>query len=193
MATSVLLVGVGALGSHLAYMLRSEDIAWTFVDFDHVEAKNVLAQFHPRSAVRAGKVAALRSTLLAWNPGLQIRPLNVKFSIEQNGETLVRGHDLVIDACDNPEARRELRTVCARLVRPLLHLGVDGAGQVGIVAWDERYTIDPAGAQAATCEGGEHLPMLCRIAAEGALRVQSWLKNREQRSCMVLRDQVVGL
>ena len=77
---------------------------------------------------------------------------------------------------------------------PLLHLGIDGAGQTGIVAWDERYTIDPAPTvQVATCEGGEHLPMICRVAAEGALCVQRWLRTGERVSRLVPRDGGVPL
>lgn len=190
----VLLVGAGALGSHLAYMLRSEDIAWTLVDFDHVEAKNVLAQFHPRASTRANKASALRSTLWAWNPALSITARPVEFTAQHNGHALVAEQQLVVDACDNPKARQDLRAVCIALRVPLLHLGIDGTGQTGIVAWDERYTIDPAPpSQVATCEGGEHLPMICRVAAEGALCVQRWLHFGERVSTLVPRESGVRL
>lgn len=189
----ILLVGAGALGSHVAYALRSElPRLWVIVDFDTVEAKNTLAQLHPQAHIGMNKASSLRQVLRGLF-GVTVNAKPVRFA-RTNAEVLVKGAALVLDACDNPEARQDIRDACRAAAVPLLHLGVDGAGQLGIVAWDASYTIDPAPAgQVATCEGGEHLPMLVRIAAEAALVVQRYVRTGEQVSRMVSANAVVGL
>ncbi len=50
----VTIVGVGALGSHAALLLRNEaDLK--LIDFDKVDAKNTLAQFHARQSIGRNK------------------------------------------------------------------------------------------------------------------------------------------
>ena len=44
----IVVVGVGALGSHLLLAARNVPAEWKIVDFDSVEMKNIQSQFHTR-------------------------------------------------------------------------------------------------------------------------------------------------
>jgi tRNA A37 threonylcarbamoyladenosine dehydratase len=59
----VCIIGAGALGSHLVQFLRNEKAAIKIIDFDVVEQKNVLSQFHGKPGVGKKKVAALQQTM----------------------------------------------------------------------------------------------------------------------------------
>ena len=43
---TVVIVGVGALGSHVALLGRNWGVQLKLVDFDRIEQKNTQAQFH---------------------------------------------------------------------------------------------------------------------------------------------------
>ena len=50
--------------------------------------------------------------------------------------------------------------------KPLVHAAVSGDGTFGIVRWDERFVADAEDqAGQATCEGGEHLPLIGVLGA----------------------------
>ena len=53
---AVIVVGVGALGSHVVQLLRNADATIRVIDFDKVEQKNVASQFHgkPGASGKAG-------------------------------------------------------------------------------------------------------------------------------------------
>lgn len=59
MANMIVIVGVGALGSHLVQFIRNEQVDIRIIDFDRVEQKNVMSQFHGKPGVGKSKVAAL--------------------------------------------------------------------------------------------------------------------------------------
>ncbi len=59
----VTIVGVGALGSHLLQFTRNLDATFKVIDFDKVEQKNVMSQFHSKPNVGKGKVSSLAQTM----------------------------------------------------------------------------------------------------------------------------------
>jgi hypothetical protein len=70
-----------------------------------------------------------------------------------------------------------LSSYARRAGKPLVHAAVSADGTFGLVRWDERFspdTEDTAGQ--ATCEGGEHLPLLALVAATLARAVQDFLR-----------------
>ena len=59
----IVIVGVGALGSHLVQFMRNEKIEIKIIDFDRVEQKNVMSQFHGKPGVGKSKVDALKQAM----------------------------------------------------------------------------------------------------------------------------------
>ena len=58
----LVVVGVGALGSHVVLLGRNWPVRFVVVDFDRVEQKNVLSQFHSRKAVGKSKAQSVQQT-----------------------------------------------------------------------------------------------------------------------------------
>jgi tRNA A37 threonylcarbamoyladenosine dehydratase len=68
---TITIVGVGALGSHVVQFLRNLDVTLRLVDFDRVEAKNVMSQFYGQPNVGKNKAVALlqQTSFLFKRPG----------------------------------------------------------------------------------------------------------------------------
>lgn len=171
----VAVCGVGALGSHLALFVRNEAFL-RLIDFDRVESKNLLAQAYVKAVVGKNKAEALRLSLQNfYQIKAEARPVRLE---GHNVEVLVSDVDLVVEAFDNPESRRCISNYARSQQIPLLHLAISGDGTVGLVRWDARFEPDEAPSPGqATCEGGEHLPLIASIAAAGARAVQDFLSE----------------
>jgi hypothetical protein len=69
---------------------------------------------------------------------------------------------------------------------PLVHGALSADGTFGLVRWDERFTADREDAEGqATCEGGEHLPMIGLMGAMLARTIQDFLSSGEHRDYLV--------
>lgn len=179
MTKTVTIVGAGALGSHAALLLRSEQVHLRVIDFDRVERKNVLSQFHGVKTVGKSKVQALQQTL-QFLFGLRIEAVPHRLRAD-NREALLGGADLLVDALDNLEARAEVSAFARRHHVPCLHGALAPDGGFGRVIWDEHFAPDPEGeAGAATCEDGAHLPFIGAVAAHLALAAQVFLRSGEK-------------
>ena len=77
MSAQVVVVGAGALGSHLALLGRNLDAGWVLVDHDRVEQRNLLAQVHTRMGVGRHKTQALQQLLQGLPVSLRQRLLDV--------------------------------------------------------------------------------------------------------------------
>jgi molybdopterin/thiamine biosynthesis adenylyltransferase len=177
----VVVVGVGALGSHVVQFLRAvPDISIHVIDFDRVERKNTLSQFHGSSHVGRNKAQALAQAMqFFWK--VKLDPVPHKLT-EDNAGTLLLKRDLVIDCLDNAASRLVVQeNVRARKI-PCLHGALAADGAYGRVIWDESFEIDSeAGAGAATCEGGEHLPFIAITAGFLARAAQEFLADGVRR------------
>lgn len=183
---TVTIVGVGALGSHVALLLRNE-ANLRVIDFDRVEAKNMLSQFHGKPSGGKLKVESLKSAMqFLWGTKLDTR--NTKLEAT-NVFTLLTGSDLVIDCLDNGPARRLVqqfaRGQVAHLPKysdqtPCLHGALAADGAFGRVIWDEHFVIDEGSGGAATCEDGEHLPFIVTVSSLIARSAQVFLKTGKQ-------------
>lgn len=181
----VVIVGVGALGSHVVQFMRSiPDIELTICDFDRVEQKNTLSQFHGKASLRKNKAQALKQTMdFLW--GFKLNVVTAKLT-KDNDEQILGGADLVIDCLDNAEARRIIQDFVRAKKIECLHGALAGDGQYGIAEWDATFTIDEEGeAGAATCEDGEHLPFIVMTASVVAKAAQSWLQDGKRMSFSV--------
>ena len=188
----VVLCGVGALGSHLALFARNLPCEWVFVDHDRVEGKNLLAQAYVQAS--AGKLKAQALALQLRNfyrVSADSRP--VRFG-EHNAAALLEGAALAVDCCDNAASRRAISSACRAHGVPLLHGALAGDGSCGLVRWDERFEPDSTPQEeggAATCAGGEHLPLIALAAATLARAVQDYLAHGTRRDALVTLEGVL--
>lgn len=172
----VVIVGVGALGSHVLQFARNIDSSFRIIDFDRVEQKNVASQFHGKPSVSTLKVAGLKQSM-QFLFGLKVETISNKL-VENNVEQLLGGQDLVLDCLDNGTARRVVQNFIRRASIPCLHGALDANGSFGCITWDEHFVIDDEPGQgAATCEDGEHLPFIATSAALLARAAQEFLKS----------------
>jgi molybdopterin/thiamine biosynthesis adenylyltransferase len=175
----VVVVGVGALGSHVVQFLRNVDADITVVDFDRVERKNVASQFHAKASVGKGKVAGLKQTM-NFLFGKKINTVPHKL-VEDNVVELLGDVDLVIDCLDNAASRGVVQYFCKAHGVPCLHGALDAAGSFGRVIWTDDFVIDEEGEEGqATCEDGEFLPFITLTAAFLARSAQLFLEQDRQ-------------
>ena len=172
----IVLVGAGALGSHLVLFARNVDATWKVVDFDRVEQKNTLSQFHTRMGLGKNKAQALQQTMQGLFQGkLEAVPHKL---IAGNAQALFDGADLVVDCLDNAASRRVLQDAVRERKIPCVHGALSADGQFGRVVWDEHFAIDAENvAGQATCEGGEHVPFIALVAATLAAAVQRFVAD----------------
>ena len=177
----VVLVGAGALGSHVALFARNWANPLFVVDFDRVEAKNVLAQVHTRMGLGANKAVALQRTLQGLF-GARVGIAPYRFT-RDNAKILVQGSVLVLDCTDNIEARTLISEAAGQHGVPCLHGAVSADGTFARVIWDELFAPDAEGVPgAATCEGGEALPFFGMVGAWMAGVAQAFLTSGAKRS-----------
>jgi hypothetical protein len=63
-----------------------------------------------------------------------------------------------------------------------VHAALAADGTFGLVRWDERFVPDREDAEdGATCEGGEHLPMIGLIGSVLARTIQDFAKDPTSR------------
>lgn len=169
----ITIVGVGALGSHVALFLRNE-AELKVIDFDRVDRKNVLAQFHGIPGVGKNKVQALQQAM-QFLFGLKIGGIQHKLT-KDNEVQLLADADLIIDCLDNAAAREIVQGFARQSKIPCLHGALAADGAYGRVVWDENFVIDSEGSGgAATCEGGEHLPFIAMVSALLARAAQEFV------------------
>lgn len=192
MTPSITVVGVGALGSHVVQFLRGEALL-NVIDFDRVEAKNVLSQFHAKSGIRQFKAAALYNTMnFLW--GIKIGTNCNKLTAVNVDTLLAVPRDLIIDCLDNGAARRLVQNYVRLHNIPCLHGALAGDGSFGRVCWDSTFIIDDEDTTgAATCEDGAHLPMIAATAAHLARAAQRFLRHGKQDGFAISPSNVVSI
>jgi len=170
---TVTIIGVGALGSHVVQFLRNE-ANLKVIDFDRVEQKNTLAQFHGKPGVGKNKVQAIQQTM-QFLFGLKVSGVPHKLTPDNTSE-LLSGSDLLIDCLDNAASRQVVQDFARKSHTPCLHGALAADGSFGRVVWDENFVIDSENvAGAATCEGGEHLPFIGVASALLAKAAQEFI------------------
>ena len=175
----IVIIGIGALGSHLVQFIRNEKVDIKIVDFDRVEQKNVMSQFHGKPGVGKNKVDALKQTMdFLFKRNLQIVSHKL---VENNVDVLMKDATLVIDCLDNGASRKLVQDYARKHNLPCLHGALAPGGAFGRVVWTEQFVIDSeVGVGAATCEDGEFLPFIALTAAYLARSVQLFLKDKKK-------------
>ncbi|QSQ19700.1 ThiF family adenylyltransferase [Pyxidicoccus parkwayensis] len=186
----IIFCGVGAIGSSAVVLCRNLEAQLTFIDFDRVESKNLLAQAYVKPSVGKNKAEALKLQLLNLH-GVKAESFGVRLT-RDNVEALCGGGDLLVDCFDNQDSRLLLSEYARRAGKPLVHGAVSADGTFGLVRWDERFAPDAEDtAGQATCEGGAHLPLLGLLAATLARAVQDFVKHGVKRDALVNLTAVI--
>lgn len=181
----VVVVGVGALGSHVVQLGRTLPVQWKVIDFDRIEAKNLLAQFHTRMGVGKNKAQALAQAMQGMF-GVKIDAIPHRLTAD-NTETLLGDADLVVDCLDNAEARTLVQAFVRARGIACVHGALAPGGELGRVVWDHAFVIDSEDAPGqATCENGEHLPLIAQTAATLTQAIALFVGQRSQLSTQLL-------
>src|SRR5688572_26289777 len=129
-ASSVALVGCGALGTHLAqHLVRAGVGRLRICDRDFVELNNLQRQVLfdeqdvrdnlPKAAAAAAKLARANREVAIDPRVVDVNPSNVL--------ALIADADLVLDGTDNFETRFLLNDACLKLKKPWVYGGCVGA------------------------------------------------------------------
>ena len=160
----IVFCGVGAMGSTAAVLCRNLDATLVFIDFDRVESKNLLVA-GLREAVRGeeqGGGAEAPAPQPARREGGGLRRAA---HARQRGDALRRARTCWWTASTTRTAARCSVTSRGRRASRWCTAAVSGDGTFGLVRWDERFVPDAEDAAGqATCEGGEHLPLIGLLA-----------------------------
>ena len=190
--STVVVIGVGALGSHLVLLGRNWKETIRVVDFDRIEMKNTQAQFHSKMGLRQNKAVALAKALGGlFGTKIETRPTKLT---DDNAETLLGDAALVVDCTDNMEARRVISEFVRANDIPCVHGALSADGTFARVIWNEQFVADHEGAEdAPTCEDGEHLPFFTLAAAQLAVVVQRCLDKGTRMSLQITPTGTIRL
>jgi molybdopterin/thiamine biosynthesis adenylyltransferase len=129
----VLLVGCGALGTHLAELcVRAGVSELVIIDRDFVDVTNLQRQglfTEHHAATAAPKATAAADILRAFNSDVAITPVVADFDF-RNAEALATGATLILDATDNFDTRFLINDVAVKLGIPWVYAACVGARAV---------------------------------------------------------------
>ena len=113
LAGHVVIVGLGGLGSPVATYLASAGVGrLTLCDFDVVELSNLQRQMiHRESRLGMNKALSAQEEIRSINPGCRVESLTERVDAAVLGN-LVSEADVVVDATDNFETRRDQSGMC---------------------------------------------------------------------------------
>jgi molybdopterin-synthase adenylyltransferase len=134
LASHVLIIGAGGLGSPVALYLGSAGVGHiTIADNDTVDATNLQRQIaHSLAKVGVNKAQSASQSIASINPEVRVT------CIEQRADavllsTLVAQVDVVVDCCDNFATRHAVNAACVQHRKPL----VSGAA----IRFDGQITV----------------------------------------------------
>ena len=143
LASHVLVIGAGGLGSPVALYLGSAGVGRiTVVDDDLVDETNLQRQIaHTLARVGWPKAESVRTAVAAINPDVVLTPRVQRIDAASLGELVARA-DLVLDCTDNFATRHVINRACVAHGKPL----VSGAairmdGQLSV--YDTRDPASP--------------------------------------------------
>lgn len=138
--SKVSLVGLGALGSPVAYYLAAAGIGnLKIIDYDSVEPSNLHRQIlHFTDDINRKKTASASEKLKLLNPDCNIETVSEKITPD-NSKELLRGSDFVIEGSDNFPTKMLVNDTCVNLNIPFTIAGVlRFQGQIMTTVPDEK-------------------------------------------------------
>ena len=143
LASKVLIIGMGGLGSPVALYLASAGIGTLGVcDFDDVELSNLQRQIiHTNDTIGRSKVDSAEQGINRINPDIEVVKYQQKLENKALADT-IKQYDVVLDCSDNFSSRFAINKACFKHKIPL----VSGAvirmeGQVSV--YDSRDASSP--------------------------------------------------
>jgi molybdopterin-synthase adenylyltransferase len=120
-AATVLLVGLGGLGSAIAYYLAGAGVGRLILnDFDTVDKSNLQRQIvHQESSVGINKAISAQQTLQKLNSDISIEAISEKLDHQALLE-LAAGCDAIVDGSDNFATRHLMNEISLRSAKPLV-------------------------------------------------------------------------
>ena len=191
-AKTVVIVGAGALGSHVLLLARNWKADLKIIDGDRVEQKNMQSQFHTKLGRGKNKAMGLKQAMQGF---FGTRLYAVPHYLEKgNEDILLRDAALVIDCTDNAKARALIQNHCKAHQIPCLHGCLSADGTFSRVVWTEHFVFDHEGEEGeATCEDGENLPFHGLAGALIAQVAQVFLNDGVKRSFQLTGTSLVRL
>ena len=115
LASKVLIVGVGGLGSPAAeFLVRSGIGKLGIVDYDKVSLSNLHRQsLYETSHVGKSKVQVIKKTLDRINPNTKVQTYNLKLN-NNNFKKIIKKYDYIVDGSDNFKTKFLLNDFCLK-------------------------------------------------------------------------------
>jgi molybdopterin/thiamine biosynthesis adenylyltransferase len=125
LASKVLIVGVGGLGSPVALYLAASGVGTIgLVDGDEVDLTNLQRQvIHHTADIGRKKVESAQARMRAINPAVKVRTHDAWAGTDNLGP-LVRAYDFVIDAVDDLAVKFLINDICCSERIPFCHAGI---------------------------------------------------------------------
>ncbi|NVZ08667.1 molybdopterin-synthase adenylyltransferase MoeB [Allochromatium humboldtianum] len=119
--SSVLVVGLGGLGSPVALYLAAAGVGRLLLaDFDRVDLSNLQRQIlHTTDRIGLTKTESARQTLRALNPGVELVTVETSLTPENLAEQVAKV-DLVVECSDNFATRFAVNAACQTAHVPLV-------------------------------------------------------------------------
>ena len=119
LASSVLVIGTGGLGSPVALYLAAAGVGRIgLVDYDVVDYSNLQRQvIHGMSSLEQLKVESARERMLDINPDIQVDLYNEPFTSD-NAMHIAEPYDIIIDGTDNFPTRYLTNDLCVLTDKP---------------------------------------------------------------------------
>ena len=138
---SVLIVGVGGLGSPLALYLTAACVGRIgLMDDDVVSITNLQRQIlYNEGQVGASKVACAQETLSHLNSETVIETHPYRLT-DANAMEIISRYDVVLDGCDNHATRYVLDACCEKLHKPYVYGSIgEFNGQVSVFHYGRGF------------------------------------------------------
>lgn len=133
-AASVLIVGVGGLGSPISLYLAGAGVGTIgLVDDDRVSITNLQRQIlYSENQVGQSKAIRAKQRLEELNSEIKIDAYPVRLT-QENAEKLIAPYDIIVDGCDNFTTRYLINDTCVTLGKPYVYGAIcELEGQVSI-------------------------------------------------------------
>ena len=125
LASKVLLIGAGGLGSPAALYLAAAGVGTIgIVDFDVVDLSNLQRQvIHTTDRIGTKKVESAQKTIEALNPDVKV-VAHEEMLTDANVERIIAGYDVILDGTDTFETRYTLNDAAVAADIPVVHASV---------------------------------------------------------------------
>lgn len=143
LASSVLILGLGGLGSPAAAYLASAGIGrLVLVDDDQVELSNLQRQIiHTTDRIGQSKAESARTAIAQMNPDCQVETVVERVDTARLAALLAQV-DLIVDCTDNFRTRQAINEVCVAQSKPFVSAAaIRFSGQVTV--FDTRHADSP--------------------------------------------------